>query len=567
MAEPAPALSKRKRKPWWVWVLLFLLVFFVLGFLFGRDAVQAARATVARRYANAASANMEKEQWPEALQNIHLARRWAADDPAVLRVLADFMIHVKGDAFALHHLLVRLADSGLATGADRLRIAEFQLTQGDVARARATLQALPEVEQRQRRAQELLANILRVEGRIAESEATMRRALTADANDPGARLRLALLDYQTPFPEVRLRARDRIREIAQGADDAALQALRFLSDEATLSASQAEQLLTWVEKHPKRSPAVRFRVLSALMRVQPASRAQILQSETAKFDAESPDSALLQWLIDEHEYDRLLSLLSKDLGKSESLFEFRLKALSGAGRWEEVEKLLSDGKELPLPTEVASLWRAKASHHLKRDTARTQQHLLAVYAAAGQGEKGEITLEAARFAEECGLWRVAATCYQGIARAHPTAQIRMLEKVHEMALRDRNSAAALQSARHLAEQNPANSSFAARQIYLQLIMGEEMEVAIARNAAEAKSTEVRENLLRALAAYRLGDMETMNAELAVIAEIDRLSPGERAVYAGLLAVGGKPGPAFQIAEKIQGGLLLPEEMAFLKRAL
>jgi hypothetical protein len=396
----------------------------------------------------------------------------------------------------------------------------------------------------------------------------MRRALMADPNDRDARLRLALLDYQTPFPEVRARAREVLWKLAAGDDDAALQAIQFLSGETALTLAQADELLTLVAKHPKPTPSVRYRVLSAIMRLRPNSRAETLERECASFDAESAGStALLQWLIDEREFERLLSLLPADLGKSETLMEFRLKALAASGRWADVEKILSDDKDLPLPVETASLWRARASHNLKQDPARTRTHLLAAYNAAGKGEKGESTLEAARYAEECGFWSVAATCYQGIARAHPTAQIRMLEKVHEMALRDRDSGAALNSARYLAEQNPANRSFAERYTYFQLIVGEDMEVAMVRNQKDGDVTDSSDQLLRALAAYRLYDLKAMNEHLASVGETSLLSPGERAVYAGLLAVGGEPARAFQLAEKIPAGLLLPEELRFLQRAL
>ncbi|MDZ4289377.1 MAG: hypothetical protein U0984_15545, partial [Prosthecobacter sp.] len=513
MATSVPATSKPKRRPWWIWVLLSIVSVSAIGWFIGPSMTRSVKNGLARHYAKEASAHMEKENWPGAVQDIALARRWDPEAPEVLRVVADFLIKVRGDVFSLHHVLLRLLDAGQATVADRLRIAQFQLSQGDVARARTTLEALPKAEFQQRQAQELLANILRVEGRAVESEQVMRQALMAAGDDPVCRMRLALLDYQTPFPEVRARARERIWEIAAGGDEAAAQAIQFLSGETSLTATQADRLLQLVEQHPPKSPAVRLHVLSAVMRLRPGSRAEILAAELAKYDSETGKESptLLQWLIDEHEYDQVLRLLPADLGKSATLLDFNLKALGGSNRWADVDKLLAKQKEFSVPAEVASLWHARAAHHLYHEPARTQQHLLIAFEAAGRGQKGEVTLEAARFAEECGLWSVAAICYKGIAHAHPTAQIKMLEKVHEMALRQRDTTAVLQSARFLAEQSPANKNFATRLLYFQLITGEDMEIAI--NQVQKVSPSIQngagENLVQALSAYRLGDLQTM----------------------------------------------------------
>jgi hypothetical protein len=69
-----------------------------------------------------------------------------------------------------------------------------------------------------------------------------------------------------------------------------------------------------------------------------------------------------------------------------------------------------------------------------------------------------------------------------------------------------------------------------------------------------------------MADYRLGISSNNLFAIADISDLDRLPPGPRAVAAGLLSLAGKPGPAFEIAEKIPEGLLLQEESAFLKLA-
>ncbi|MDZ4405034.1 hypothetical protein [Prosthecobacter sp.] len=61
-------------------------------------------------------------------------------------------------------------------------------------------------------------------------------------------------------------------------------------------------------------------------------------------------------------------------------------------------------------------------------------------------------------------------------------------------------------------------------------------------------------------------MEGIRASLVNLPDITRLSPGERAVTAGLLSLTGKTAQAYQIAERIPNVTLLDEERVFLNRA-
>jgi hypothetical protein len=70
-----------------------------------------------------------------------------------------------------------------------------------------------------------------------------------------------------------------------------------------------------------------------------------------------------------------------------------------------------------------------------------------------------------------------------------------------------------------------------------------------------------------LAAYRFGDLADLRIHLIGIRDSYMLTPGQRAVHAGLLSVSGQVGSAFQIAEQIPTVLLLKEEIGFLHRAL
>ena len=67
-------------------------------------------------------------------------------------------------------------------------------------------------------------------------------------------------------------------------------------------------------------------------------------------------------------------------------------------------------------------------------------------------------------------------------------------------------------------------------------------------------------------AYRLGPKQEVNLQISKLEDVDSLSPGQRAVTAGLMAASGKQAAAFQLAEKIHDAVLLPEELAMLRLA-
>lgn len=213
------------------------------------------------------------------------------------------------------------------------------------------------------------------------------------------------------------------------------------------------------------------------------------------------------------------------------------------------------------------LWRARAARHTDVDQINTRQHLNVVYEASGHGRDGNTAKMAAAIAEEAGLYDLAAKFYQGLSEYQPKLKIPMLEKVYEMASRDRDTDEVIRVARRLLELRPENPQYIQRLLYLQLVSGSEIEVQ-AHQILNQPAGQDRQNLLhRALAAYRLGDLRLMQENLAALKEVSDFTAGQKAVHAGLLSISGQVGPAFQIAENISSLLLLKEELRFLQRAL
>lgn len=182
----------------------------------------------------------------------------------------------------------------------------------------------------------------------------------------------------------------------------------------------------------------------------------------------------------------------------------------------------------------------------------------AIESAIAAREFEELEL-AAGLSERLGMPELALEGLLHLATAVEARRSEFLLHAKSIAESSKNTRALLEVTRGLQQMNPANAQIAEELAYLRLLLGEEMEVVL----SDATKSPV---LFRALAAYRLGDRSTLDQVMSSHLKADGMPPGRRAVLSGLLATTGKPAEAFQIAEKVPEGLLLDEEMAFLKLA-
>lgn len=565
-----PDLTAPPPKPWLTWILVGLFVLGIAAWFGGTPLLKEARHLIGTRQAEAARKAMARKDWQKASEAIRIARRWAPDDAEVERVVADYLFKTNSDPSGLIYTLRRLEETGRATTEDRVHLGQALLSQNSIAAARTVLASLSEAERSTRLPLELEANILRQEGRVDEAEEVLRRSLLLAPEDPAARLRLAALDHQSPFSEMRQRARQSVWELARGKDQTGLSAIGFLAAIPELSSVEADELLKLIEAHPDAPPGARLQVVSALIRLRPHLRSNLVDAEVARFKGRPPGdlAILLKWLNQEGEHERLLKLTPEHLAlKSAEILEAKLEALARLNRWPEVQKLLAKPAGLPLSASLISVWMADAYRHLDKDASRARQQLITAFEASGRGKQAQAAMRAAQIAEELGLWDVASRCYAGIAAIYPQAEISMLEKVREMSLRDRDTQALMQAVQRLVELRPTNPAYADSLLYLQLVAGETIELTLKTvNERRTEGHGIPDGLFKALAAYRMGDLEAVKENLPGIANPDGLPPGQRAVYAGLLSTSGQVGPAFNFAEKVPAALLLEEELRFLRRA-
>ena len=533
----------------------------------------------ARKFADRAKVEMEAENWEAAYLSIQDAMKISPDEPKVLRAAADLISKTRGDAGTMRQLLQKLIDLGEGTDEDQVALGEAMLKTGDAQRARQIYESLPGTMREQRRGLELLGSILESEGETEQALKTKRRALMINPDDPESRLQLAILDLEQPFDEMRASALDRIREISKRNDAAALQAIVFLAGNTGLKPDAAEALRKTVETHPKAEDRHRLVVLSAYMKVFPTRRKDLIEEECAKHKGKGIEDMvpLLRWLGREGELSRIIGLVPKSLAaKSANVFPIYAEALLGTGKWADLVAMIKSNPAPKISAANAHALLAQCASKLEPDLTEAKHQINNAYRASVKFGELQVVARCAELAESLGLWGLASEGYEMLAAKSPQGRVIMLTKVYEMAALSKDADRMLEVAGRISKAKPESWMFRSRVDYLRLILGEQLEEAAisilsVNQVAESKRTEESKSylaILRALAAFRLGDMAKAKVEMNAATQPSTLPPGIRAVLAGLMvSLEGDANEAFRLAETIPTSLLLEEELRFLKKAL
>jgi hypothetical protein len=153
-----------------------------------------------------------------------------------------------------------------------------------------------------------------------------------------------------------------------------------------------------------------------------------------------------------------------------------------------------------------------------------------------------------------------------------------LEKLLELYQRERDTLGMLDTLKELQVARPGYEPDIQRLMYVRLLGGIEMELALDWVDRQMSTTDLSTEriVLKALAAYRAGRADEWRAAMTAIEQPERLDPGMRGVVAGFLAMNGDRLSANRLMETLSGsltdgqvvgdkrGLLLPEELRLLE---
>lgn len=570
---PLPGPQKRSFKLWvWIWMIVVAVIALALG---GKTLYREGRVRFARYQATQCLQHIESKDWPQAVRTLASANRFGDEDTEVLRTNITFLTRTTNDPRSLIYIIKRLMASGQAELGDYLILGRAHIALGEVQEARHLYAALSPAERDARYGLELLAQILRAEGRPNEAQDTLRRALLITPEDPDSKFRLALLDYENAFPEIQNRARATLWELVSNQGKISLAAITFLARDKNLTAQEADRLLIVSNAHPEAGPQHRLEILSAIIRLSPHRREEILDAEIARYEGKNlPEmTGIIAWLAREKQHTRILKMVPPQVAmQSKEIFPFVAQALGEEGRWADLRRLLTGGDSLPVARARVQVWLAQAAIKLSPTDRNTpRQHLESAVEAAIKTNDFPSIGAAAQVGEEQGLYELALRCYERIANGSPQHETDMLEKIYELALRMRDTARLFQVSQQLNDRHPDSGIYRDRVHYLSLLTGARLE-SVSRSLEtrdeesriEGQTTRMPTAFLRALAAYRFRDAAALQASLPALApDLSRLTPGQRAVVAGLLRSVGRETEAFRLSESISDTLLLPEERRLL----
>ena len=513
---------------------------------------------------------VDKKDWEQALAALQKVDGPARAQPAFSRLLADYLIGIRSDPSSLIQVLEKLQTTPLSMPEDGIWLARAYLAGGRPAQARKTLEGVAGQPRASLLYQETLVALLREEGRPRDAAEAENVLFARFASDPGVAVRKAARDLIGTFPEIREAAEKKLWEVATQPGDHAVAAMRVLAGYSGLTLPQARRLQQLAAAPSSLSPAEQLNIASLLLRLDPERREAILQTEIDQFKGAGGETfqQLVAWLAKEKEFGKILRLVPREsLVQSVELFPAVAQDLAQRGQWTDLLELLEKGKSMPVSNARAAGWRALATRNLlPADTRAVRAHLEEAI-TEGIAKKDHHALSAAlTLAEEWNMPDLVLDATLKLAIPGVPNEFALLEKSWQVAFRLKREAVLASLAERMAALKPGSPVLARRNDYFRLLRGEGIETTagavIAANAAPA------DLLLHALKAYRMGDMVLCAAALDGIHSTADMSPGETAIYAGLLAkVRGETARAFQLAEKVRPELLLAQERVFLRMAL
>ncbi len=573
--EQASKIARSRERIGPLSITIITSFFLLLGVVLAWNPIASAAKTAwGRQCAKEAQAAISANDLSAALPKIMAARQWAPEDVEVIRVAVEYLKISNADPSMLVQQLKLLATKQALTSDEEVLLGKNLIATRKTAEARTLYEKMASSVGASPAKLNFLSSLLTAEGHDAEAAEVSLRSVLQQSGSEEARLQRAIEDLNHFFPEIQRWARMELWDIANLDSDVGLKALVQLSNDPDLTTMEARQLQKLVDQHPKQNLSSHLSVVSALMRLQPEERESILDAEIARFKAGDKEDKLpdfARWLAVEKQYARLRRLLPSDLAiKSRELYPILADALVAEGRWQELRVMLTTHRP-PSSAALAGVWLAEVESHLQPDLKETRRLLLNSIDFATRDGNIAALFAAGVLAEKLSLGEIAVKAYQAAAINDSESSVKLLQKAFEMALVQKNPDALLAISRKLHELRPSSAVFSERFDYLRLILGAEMENVNLTQSRHADGKEVviehiPVEFLRALAAYRLGDNQGMAENLRVLTETARLTAGQRAVIAGLLALSGSNARAFQIAERVPETLLLDEERQFLQRA-
>lgn len=366
-----------------------------------------------------------------------------------------------------------------------------------------------------------------------------RAAVKPTPTDEAARFTLAdLLAASVDSPQ-RSEARQILWEMAGTEGPFRAAALRGLAAAPELSADERTRVLQMMDANP--SPNIKEALLASDLRLQlhPHEADKILEQTTARWNSsETPQlNELARWLNLHEQPERVLSLFSVDRALEDNqLLLSRLDALASLQRWDEIESLLNR-PNLTLDPSVLESFRARTAQEKNAGLDAEVHWNHAISLAAKDAYKLRFV---ANFAEQSHATAIALKAYDQLARI-PQQAATAYRAIVRLSAANGDAAVQRSAAEKIAALAPADPNAADQLVYLNLLMGSDLDENFekAKALAEKFPERLSFRVTAALGYLRKHDPGLALAQFkgpadAPPIEWQKTPPGWRAVYAATL---------------------------------
>jgi hypothetical protein len=430
-------LRRRKRRLWLV--IAFVLLLGIVGaFLGGRPTLHAIKAWQARRHAQKAFALIEQEKWNEARDEATAAYQLYPKEPEALRAIARFLTRIRNPE-ALE-FWKQLRDAVPLTREDLRDEATIALISGEMDRAAAAVNRLTRGDKNPAPTDWLLAAQAALQKNAPQEALNAIEKIFSDQKTTEREtLQAAVLELQAAnFTDLTSRdnqqneALSRIAKVAQGKNDAALDALVLLGQRA-LSNQKSEvrdqksevrdqksegEVARALENHPLAKAPQKLLALDLQMHADPAKKNALTDQAIRDWkDADATSLATLaMWLNGHGEYQRELETIPLEKARqTRDLFLQDVDALGALGRWGEIKQLLNS-EGFPLDPVIQQMYLARCTAQLGEKTAAENNWKRALEVAAHDVKK---LIGLADYAEKNGALDIAEAAYNSAATELP----------------------------------------------------------------------------------------------------------------------------------------------------
>jgi hypothetical protein len=275
---------------------------------------------------------------------------------------------------------------------------------------------------------------------------------------------------------------------------------------------------------------------------------------------------LYRWLLDLGRADLVIRQIQPAHAGAESvLFLLLAQAFAREQSWTELNALLQNHVPATFPKSHLALLQADSELRSGQTATGMRKLRMALADAVAAGDATTVQ-RVNGLAEKHDLWDIAIQGITWLADAAKENKLVYLDALYQRLQKTGNTRHMLTTAKKMSEIMPGNAELDRRLRYLRLLSGQEMEMADGEMTNESRSAAV-DRLIEAMSAYRMGQSEKITTPLLHISQWNDLTPGQRAIAAGLLRHAGQEIEALRVWEKVSAAEMLPEERRFADRVV